>query len=158
LVVRKEEGTSEALQFVIAGLEMGQQVVVMAGAAYLKELARSLTLTGLRPDALLRNGRLVFLTAPECLAQLSYPEEILQRGPLRRNVSLLRWVTDWSWAYANGIHPGTIHEHQRRVHDFVRSLTPLSLCTVGCEKLERTSLLALLADHRRAQRNPTRPA
>ena len=158
LVVRKEERPSESLQFVIAGLEMGQQVVVLGGAEYLKDLAVSLNQTGLRPNALLRNGRLVFLTAPECFSQLSHPDEILQRGPLRRNVSVMRWVTDWSWAYANGTHPGSVLKYQCRVHDFVRSLTGLSLCTVHCGKLERTSLLAMLADHRRAQRAPSRPA
>jgi hypothetical protein len=158
LVVRKEEGTAEVLEFVIAGLEMGQQVVAMAGPTCLKDLAHSLTESGLRPEALLRNGRLIFLTAPDCLSQLSHPEQIVQRGPLRRTVSVLRWVSDWSWAYANGTHPSTILEYQRRIHEFVRSLTALSLCTVHCEKIERSSLLAMLADHRRAARPSRRPA
>jgi hypothetical protein len=158
LVVRKDKGPAEVLEFLVAGLEMGQQVVAMAGPTCLKDLARSLTESGLRPEALLRTGRLVFLTAPDCLTQLSHPEEILQRGPLRRTVSVLRWVSDWSWAYENGTHPSTIREYQRRIHEFVRSLTALSLCTVHCEKLERGSLLAMLADHRRATRRDRHPA
>ncbi len=152
LVVRKDKGTDEILQFVVAGLEMGQQVVAMAGPACLRDLARRLAEGGLRPNALLRNGRLIFLTAPQCLSQLSHPEEIVQRGPLRRPLSVLRWVSDWSWAYANGTDPATILDYQRRVHEFVRSLTALSICTVYCQGLERTSLLAMLADHRRATR------
>jgi len=152
LVVRKDKGPAEVVEFLVAGLEMGQQVVAMAGPTCLKDLARSLTESGLRPEALLRTGRLIFLTAPDCLTQLSHPEQILQRGPLRRTVSVLRWVSDWSWAYANGTDPATILEYQRRIHEFVRSLTALSLCTVHCEKLERSSLLAMLADHRRAAR------
>lgn len=158
LVVRKEKGTSEILQFVVSGLEIGQQVVALAGPACLKDLAHDLTETGLRPEALLRNCRLIFLTAPDCLSQLIRPEEILQRGPLRRTVSVLRWVSDWSWAYANGTDPAAILELQRRVHEFVGSLTGLSMCTVHCQKLERSSLLAMLADHRRATRVIARPA
>ena len=153
LVVRRDEGLTEVLQFVIAGLEIGQQVVAMAGPACLKELARGLSDGALRPESLLRNGRLIFLTAPECLSQLSKPVDPWQRGPLRPNGSLLRWVTDWSWAYANGNLAGSILEYQRRIHDFVRSFTALSLCTVHCEKLERSSLLAMLADHRRAAKS-----
>jgi hypothetical protein len=158
LVVRKEKGPAEVVQFVIAGLEVGQQVVIVAGPACLKDLARGLTENGLRPEALLRNGRLVFLTAPDCLSQLEDPEKILQRGPLRRPMSVVRWVTDWSWAYANGIDAATILDYQRRIHEFARSLTALSLCTVHCGKMERGSLLAMLADHRRAARSNGRPA
>lgn len=152
LVVRKQRGTAEILQFVMAGLEIGQQVVVLAGPNCLKDLAGSLTENGLKPDAFLRNGRLIFLTAPKCLSQISHPDEILQRGPLRHTATLLRWVSDWSWAYSNGTDPAQILEYQRRVHDFARSLTALSICTVHCQKLERGSLLAMLADHRRAAR------
>jgi hypothetical protein len=148
----------EVIQFVSAGLEMGQQVVVVAGPACLKDLARGLTENGLRPEALLRNGRLVFLTAPDCLAQLEDPEKILQRGPLRRPMSVVRWVTDWSWAYANGVDAATILDYQRRIHEYARSLTALSLCTVHCGNMERGSLLAMLADHRRASRSNGRPA
>lgn len=157
LVVRKETAPAEVAQFIIAGLEVGQQVVVVAGPACLKDLARSLTENGLRPEALLRNGRLVFLTAPDCLSQLEDPQKILQRGPLRRTLSVVRWVTDWSWAYANGTDTATILEYQRRIHEFSRSLTALSLCTVHCAKMERGSLLAMLADHRRAARPNGRP-
>ena len=158
LVVRKDKAPGEVLQFVISGLEIGQQVVVVASPTCLKELASHLTENGLRPEILLRNSRLIFLTAPDCLSQISDPEKILQRGPLRRTVSVMRWVTDWSWAYSNGIHPGTIFEHQRRIHDFARSLGALSLCTVHCEKVERSSLLAILADHRRATKSHHAPA
>ena len=152
LVVRREAGLSEISQFVIAGLQIGQQVVAVAGPNCLKEIAHSLTASGLRPEAALRAGRLVFLTAPDCLSQLARPEDPLQRGALRRSGPLLRWVSDWSWAYTNGSACAEVLRHQRLVHDFVRSLGALSLCTVHCHKLERSSLLALLADHRRAAR------
>jgi len=131
---------------------MGQQVVALGGAACLKDLARSLTESGLKSESLIRNGRLVFLTAPDCLAQLADPQQIVQRGPLRHASSLVRWVTDWSWAYAAGTDSATILGYQRIVHDFVRSLTAVSMCTVHCGKAERGSLLAMLADHRRAAR------
>lgn len=158
LVVRKDKAPGEVLQFVISGLEIGQQVVVVAGPTCLKELASHLTENGLRPEILLRNSRLIFLTAPDCLSQISDPEKILLRGPFRRAVSVMRWVTDWSWAYSNGTHPATIFEHQRRIHDFARSLGALSLCTVHCDKVERSSLLAILADHRRASKSQHAPA
>jgi len=137
---------------------MGQQVVVVAGPACLKDLARSLTENGLKAESLIRNGRLVYLTAPDCLAQLVDPQQILQRGPLRRTSSLLRWVTDWSWAYADGTDSATILGYQRIVHDFVRSLTAVSMCTVHCGGAERGTLLAMLADHRRAARPARMPA
>lgn len=152
LVVRKEAGLSEASQFVVAGLQVGQQVVAMAAPGCLKEIAHSLSAAGLRPEAALRAGRLVFLTAPDCLLQLARPDDPLQRGALRRRGPLLRWVSDWSWAYANGEASAEVLRYQRMVHDSVRSLGALSLCTVHCQKLERSSLLALLADHRRAAR------
>lgn len=152
LVVRNEAGLSEISEFVIAGLQIGQQVVAMAGPTCLREIARSLGESGVRPDAALRAGRLVFLTAPDCLSQLSKPDHPLQRGALRRNGPLLRWVSDWSWAYPNGCLSADALRRQRLVHDFVRSLSALSLCTAQCHMLERSSLLALLADHRRATR------
>jgi DcmR-like sensory protein len=152
LVVRTKEGSPEILNFVVAGLEAGQQVFAVAGAARLKELAHRLGENGLRPDTLLRNGRLVFLTAPACLPTILKPGEEFQRGPLHRNGTLLRWVSDWSWAYSNGSDLPTVLSYQRRIHEVVRSLTSLSLCTVDSEKLERSSLLAMLADHRRASR------
>jgi DcmR-like sensory protein len=152
LVVRAKEDTSEILGFVIAGLEAGQQVFAMAGATHLKELAYRLGESGIRPDALLHNGRLVLLTAPACLSTILKPGEEFQRGPMHRNGTLLRWVSDWSWAYSNGSDLQTVLGHQRRIHEVVRSLTPLSLCSVDSEKLERSSLLAMLADHRRASR------
>lgn len=157
LVIRKERSLVEVLQFVTAGLEIGQQVVALAGAAFLKELARGLGEKSLKPESLLNNGRLIFLTAPNCIAQLSRPGDPLQRGPLHRKASLVRWVSDWSWAYSNGADRGTILDYQLRTHDFIRSLAALSLCTVHCEKLERTSLLAMLANHRRAARTQLRP-
>jgi len=152
LVVRKDKAPAEVLQFIVSGLEMGQQVVVLAGARCLKDLAQSLNQGGLKAESLIRNGRLVCLTAPDCVAQLADPRQIMQRGPLRRTSSLVRWVTDWSWAYAEGASAATILGYQRIVHDFVRSLTAVSMCTVHCAEEERSSLLAMLADHRRAAR------
>ena len=152
LVVRNKDGAPEVLDFVVAGLEAGQQVFAMAGPAQLKEIAHRLGESGLRPDALLRNGRLVFLTAPACLPTVLKPDDPFRRGPLHRNGSLLRWVSDWSWACSNGTDLQTVLGYQRRIHDLVRSLTSLSLCTVDCEKLERSSLLAMLADHRRGSK------
>ena len=152
LVVRKETGLAEISEFVIAGLQIGQQVVAMAGPSCLKEIAYNLGEAGVRPDAALRTGRLVFLTAPDCLSQLSKPDHPLQRGALRRSGPLLRWVSDWSWAYANGCLSAETLRYQSMVHEFVRSLGALSLCTAHCHKVERSSLLALLADHRRAAR------
>ena len=152
LVVRKKESAPEILDFVVAGLEAGQQVFTMAGPAHLKEIAHRLSESGLRPDTLLHNGRLVFLTAPACLPTILRPDDPFKRGPLHRNGSLLRWVSDWSWACSNGTDLQTVLGYQRRIHDFVRSLTSLSLCSVDCEKLGRSSLLAMLADHRRGSR------
>jgi MEDS: MEthanogen/methylotroph, DcmR Sensory domain len=152
LVVRKEKGLSEVLEFVIGGLEIGQQVVVMASPGCLKEMARAIGEDGMKPEALLRNGRLIFLAAPECLSLFSNSRDPFQRGPLRRNGSVMRWVSDWSWAYGNGTERRDNLAHLAHLHDFVRSITPLSLCTVHCDHLERGSLLALLADHRRAAR------
>ena len=43
LVVRKQPRPEEIVQFVVAGLEVGQQVVAMAGPTCLKDLARGLT-------------------------------------------------------------------------------------------------------------------
>jgi MEDS: MEthanogen/methylotroph, DcmR Sensory domain len=151
LVVRKDKSLEEILQFVVSGLEAGQQVVALASPECLKEIAHAVGENGLKPDALVRNGRLVLLAAPDCLSFLSKPDPF-HRGPLRRNGSILRWVSDWSWAYGNGIHAGKLVELQYRLHDYVRSLTELSMCTVHCENLERTSLLAVLAEHRRAAR------
>jgi hypothetical protein len=154
LVIRKEKGLSEIVQFVAAGLEVGQQVVVMAGPTCLKEIARSLGEGGLRPDALLRSGKLVFLTAPNCLEEMFKSVDPFQRGPLHRHATVMRWVTDWSWAYANGGDRDVIRNYQRRIHAFVRPLNAISMCTVHCERVGRTSLLAMLVDHRHA----TRPA
>ena len=152
LLVRKSKSTSELLEFVAGGLELGQQVVVLAGPTCLKDLARVLSEHGLKTDPLLRNGRLIYLTAPDCLAQLSKPQEALQRGPLRSTLSVVRWVTDWSWAYATGVPAETLVGYQRVVHDFIHALGALPLCTVHCEKQERNSLFAMVADHRRAAR------
>jgi hypothetical protein len=65
---------------------------------------------------------------------------------------MVRWVSDWSWAYSNGRSASQLLDYQHRTHDLVRSLEALSLCTVHCSALQRRSLLALLADHRRAVR------
>jgi len=156
VVVRKDEKLAEISQFVVEGLQIGQQVVAMAGPKFLRELAQELGECGLRSEALLRNGRLVFLTAPNCLSSLIKPDETLQRGPVRANAPLLRWVSDWSWAYGKTAEPTAVSEYQRRVHDFIRSLDALSLCTVH-EHLDRNLMLALLADHRRASRASDHP-
>jgi hypothetical protein len=150
VLVRKDQSLAELSRFVLEGLQIGQQVVTMAGPAFLRELARELTESGLRPEGMLRNGRLVFLTAPSCLSALLKPDESLQRGPLRSHAPLLRWVSDWSWAYGRSVEPTGVVELQRRIHDFVRSLDALSVCTVHNAQLDRNSMLALLADHRRA--------
>ena len=102
LITRREKGPAEVMPFVIGAIEVGQQVVVMAGPTFLKELASNLSDRGLRSNALLHNGRLVFLTAPGCVTQLIKAGDPLQRSPLRRNGSMIRWVSDWSWAYALG--------------------------------------------------------
>jgi hypothetical protein len=152
VVIRNNEGLSQVSQFVVEGLQIGQQVVAMAGPRFLRELARDLGESGLRPEGMLRNGRLVFLTAPNCLSTLLKPDESLQRGPVRSNAPLLRWVSDWSWAYGTSAEPTAALEFQRRVHDFIRSLDALSLCTAHSAHLERNSMLALLADHRRVSK------
>ncbi|HEV2348342.1 MAG TPA: MEDS domain-containing protein [Terriglobia bacterium] len=158
LVVHEERGLAEVFEFISAGLEIGQQVVAMAGPCCLKDIALGLSENGLRPEVLLRSGRLIFLTAPDCLPQLVLPQDRLKRGALRLNGSVVRWVSDWSWAYGNATSAASILSYQCQVHDFVRSLTRLSLCTVHCERLARNSLLAMLADHRRAARSAARPA
>lgn len=155
LVVRRQEGPAEFLRFIQEGLEVGQQVVALAGANCLTNLARALNASGLQTQNLLRSGRLVFLTPPECLEQLRKPEGPGQRATLRRQSPMVRWVSDWSWAYFNGRSADVLLNYQNRVHNLVRSLEALSLCTVHCSALQRRSLLALLADHRRAVRGHT---
>jgi hypothetical protein len=152
LVVRKEKGLSEILQFVIAGLEIGQQVVIVAGPTCLNDIARGVSENGLRPDVFLHSGRLVFLTAPDCLNELLRAGDPLQRSPLHLHGTVMRWVTDWSWALSKGDGLNVIREYQRRLHDFIRPLNAISLCTVQCEKIGRACLLAILANHRRATR------
>lgn len=153
MAIRKEQAISPVVQFVIEGLQIGQQVIAMAGPRFLREVARSLGECGLRPEAALRNGRLVFLTAPGCITALLKPEDPLQhRGPVRTNAPLLRWVSDWTWAYGRAVEPASALEYQRRIHDFTRSLGALSMCTALGAELDRNATLALLADHRRALR------
>jgi hypothetical protein len=149
LVVRKEKSLSEILQFSTAGLEIGQQVIIMAGPTCLKDIAHGLSETGLKTDGLLHSGRLVFLTAPNCLAELFRPSEPLQRSPLQRHATVMRWVTDWSWIYGNGTSAPSIRDYQRRLHEFIRPFNAISMCTVLCEKVQRSDLLAMLLDHRR---------
>jgi hypothetical protein len=149
LVIRKEKGFSEILQFVAGGLEIGQQVVILAGPTCLQHIARNLTESGLKTEAMLHSGRLVFLTAPNCLADLLRPSDPLQRSPLRRQATVMRWITDWSWAYGNGSDAVTIRDYQRGIHEFIRPFNAISMCTVHCEKVERSNLLAMLVDHRR---------
>ena len=152
LVVRHQEGPSEFLRFMLEGLEVGQQVVALAGAGCLKSLARALGESGLQPQSLLRSGRLVFLTAPNCFAQLKRPDGPIPRTPLRRESPMVRWVSDWSWAYCDGRPPQTLLDYQHRIHELVRSFDGMSLCTVHSPALERRVLLAVLADHRQAVR------
>jgi len=154
LVVRREKGSREILQFLIAGLEIGQQVVMVAGPTCLNDVARGLGENGLRPDVFLHSGRLVFLTAPDCLNELLRAGDPLRRSPLHLHGTVMRWITDWSWALSKGDGLTVIRDYQRRLHDFVRPLNAISLCTVDCEKVGRASLLAILADHRRAMRPP----
>jgi hypothetical protein len=149
LVLRKEKSLSEILEFSIAGLEIGQQVVMMAGPTCLKDIAHGLSETGLKTDALLHSERLVLLTAPNCLADLFRPSEPLQRSPLHRHATVMRWVTDWSWVYGNGCDAATIRDYQRRLHEFIRPFNALSMCSVLSEKVQRSDLLAMLVDHRR---------
>ena len=157
LITRREKGPAEVMPFVIGAIEVGQQVVVMAGPTFLKELASNLSDRGLRSNALLHNGRLVFLTAPGCVAQLVKAGDPLQRSPLRRNGSMIRWVSDWSWAYELGSDASAIIGYQHLVHEFAQSLGAISVCTVCCEGQARNTLLAVLADHRRAMRPVLRP-
>lgn len=156
--VAVQSGQNPAIQFVIEGVQIGQQVVVMGGPDFLRELAQGLGQSGMKPDVSLRNGRLIFLTAPGCISTLMKPDDPLQRGSLRANAPLMRWVSDWTWAYGTSAEPARAAEYQRRIHDFTRSLSALSLCTAFEAKLDRNSMLALLADHRRALRPVDREA
>ncbi|MGH9343155.1 MAG: MEDS domain-containing protein [Terriglobia bacterium] len=149
-----QKDQNPAIQFVIEGLQIGQQVVAMAGPGFLRELAHGLGECGMRPDVSLRNGRLIFLTAPGCISTLMKPDDPLQRGSLRTNAPLLRWVSDWTWAYGNAPESARAAEYQRRAHEFIRSLGALSLCTAFDAQMDRNSMLALLADHRRCSRTP----
>ncbi len=152
LVVRKKPGPAEIVQFVVGGIEIGQQIVVLAGPTWLKDLARTLSENGLRPQDLIRNRRLVFMTAPDCFARLAKWGDPLQRPALHCNGSIVRWISDWSWAYQNGSNPATILAYQRRIHSCIQDLSAISLCTVHGEKMERSSMLAVLVQHRRAAR------
>jgi len=160
LLIRKEKGLFEILQFAVAGLEIGQQVVILAGPKCLKEIAHGFSESGLKTDALLHSGRLVFLTAPNCLGDLFRPSDPLQRSPLHRQATVMRWVTDWSWAYGNGSDVRLIREYQRRVHEFIRPFNAISMCTVHCKEVDRGDLLAMLVDHRRVAKavEPVRAA
>ena len=156
LLIRKKPGPREIIQFVVGGIEIGQQIVVLSGPAWLKELARILGEHGLRPETLIRNSRLVFLTAPDCLSRFAKMDPC-KRPIIRRNGSMVRWVSDWSWAYRAEADPATILRYQCRIHDCIHSLADMSICTVHCEKMERSSMLAVLAQHRRATRANDRP-
>jgi MEDS: MEthanogen/methylotroph, DcmR Sensory domain len=158
LVVRHQEGPSEFLRFMLEGLEVGQQVVALAGAGCLRTLARALSDTGIQPQSLLRSSRLVFFTAPDCLVHLKRLHPFMPRPILRRQGPIVRWVSDWSWAYSDGRVAKVLLDYQHRVHEVVRSLDGLSLCTVQSSALERRALLAVLADHRQAVRGRATPA
>jgi hypothetical protein len=150
LVLRKEEGLTATLQFVFAGLEAGQQIFALAGPARLKQLANRLADAGLHPERLLHHRRLVFLTAPGCIAPLLTGADSCKRGSLLRNGSLLRLVSDWTWTSRSRADVRTILDFQRSIHQFIHSSSALSLCTVDGEEMERSRLLALLAQHRDA--------
>ena len=150
LIVRKEDALALSSHFIVTGLEAGHQVFAMAEPGRLKEFACRLSAKGFRPETLLHNRRLVFLTAPNCISTIFKSNEPLSRGLFLRNGSLLRWVSDWSWACDGSIELRSVLTFQRRIHDFVHSIAGLSLCTVDGEGMERSSLLALMADHRRA--------
>lgn len=159
LVVRRQEGPSEFVRFILEGLEVGQQVIALAGAGGLTNLARALNESGLQTQTLLRTGRLVFLTAPDCLDQIKNLDAPSHRVAVRRQAPIIRWVSDWSWAYSNDRPASLLLDYQHRIHHAVRSLEALSLCTIHCSAFERRALLAVLADHRRAVRGraPVRP-
>src|SRR5439155_560138 len=101
LVMRRKEGLPELVEFVVGGLEAGQQVFALGGPAYLKDIACNLGASGLRPDSLLRTGRLVFLTAPDCLSTSQIQEPLRARPAaaeriagalgLRLVVGLFKW-------------------------------------------------------------------
>jgi MEDS: MEthanogen/methylotroph, DcmR Sensory domain len=150
LVVRRQEPPLEPLRFILEGLEVGQQVIAMASAGWLTSLAHALGENRIPLQSLLRSGRLVFLTAPECLSQFTRPDGPLRASAFRRPAPMVRWLSDWSWAYSNGRAPSTLLDYQHRVHTTIRSLDALSLCTVDSSTLERRALLAVLADHRQA--------
>jgi len=154
-VARTEESLGEIFQFVVGGLEVGQQVVTLAGPTCLKDLASALGESGLRPEAMLRSGRLVFVTAPDSLPSLFKSRGLYRRGQLRLNGSLVRWVSDWSWACDCA--DKSIIDYQRRVHQLVNEYAAISLCTASCTKLGRSPLLAIMAEHRRVAR-ATQPA
>jgi len=156
-VVRREESLGEVYQFVVGGLEVGQQVVALAGPTCLKDLASALGESGLRPEALLRSGRLVFITAPDSLPALFKSGDLFRRGQLRLNGSLLRWVSDWSWACGCDDKIDTLLDYERRVHQLVNRWAGVSLCSASCEKIGRSPLLAMMAEHRRSSRAPHAP-
>jgi MEDS: MEthanogen/methylotroph, DcmR Sensory domain len=158
LVIRKNPDPSEVLEFVVSGLEVGQQIVALAGPDWLKELGRSLSEGGLRSDILVRTGRVIFLTAPDCFAELARRNDAIHGSPLRLNGSIVRWISDWSWAYNNGTSQSTILNYQRHIHNRIRQMTALSLCTVHCSRLERSSMLKMLVHHRHAIRAAERLA
>lgn len=158
LVVRRNPDPSEVLEFVVSGVEVGQQIIAVGGPTWLRELGRSLSEGGLRSDILVRTGRVIFLTAPDCFAELNGRNDILRRSPLRLNGSIVRWISDWSWAYNNGTNPATILTYQRQIHNRIRQMTALSLCTVHCSRLERGSMLKMLVHHRHAIRAAERLA
>lgn len=157
LIVRKKPDPGEILQYVIGGIEIGQQIVVLATPTWLKDLARILGESGVRPETLIRNGRLVFMTAPNCLSRFTKLDDPMQRPPLRRNGCIVRWISDWSWAYGNGTDQATALSYQRRIHECIHGIAALSVCTVHCENVERSSMLAMLLHHRRSIRDHERP-
>jgi len=157
-VVRREESLGEVYQFVVGGLEVGQQVVALAGPTFLRDLASALSESGLRPEVLLRSGRLVFITAPDSFPSLFKSGDLFRRSQLRLNGSLLRWVSDWSWACGFDDKIETLLNYERRVHQLVNRWAGVSLCSASCEKIARSTLLGMMAEHRRAARDAQVPA
>jgi hypothetical protein len=82
-------------------------------------------------------------------------DELFRGSAFVRNGSPLRWVSDWSWTCDSAIDLRSVLKFQRSIHDFVHSIAGLSLCTVDGECMERSSLLALMADHRRTAKPGT---
>ena len=157
LVVGNGEYRVQLMEFVVAGLEAGQQILAIGAPDFLREIAWHLTESGHKPEGMLHNERLLFLTAPECFFTLDCHADLFRRLPLHRNGSMLRCASDWSWLKAHNVDLQKALCYQRRVHELARSLEALSICTAESAKLDRNSLLAMMANHRRSVKPQTGP-